>query len=58
MLVQIVLNNSSGLYQVDNLLRSKLHGSGLEASIEVEAMIEGDTEKRLLTSFRLGANDR
>src|SRR6478752_4615658 len=25
-LVQIVLNNSSGLYQVDNLLRSKLHG--------------------------------
>jgi metal-dependent HD superfamily phosphatase/phosphodiesterase len=57
-LVQIVLNNSSGLYQVDNLLRSKLSGSGLESSIEVEAMIEGDTEKRLLTSFRLGASDR
>jgi metal-dependent HD superfamily phosphatase/phosphodiesterase len=59
-LVQIVLNNSSGLYQVDNLLRSKLHGSGLEPHIEVEAMIEGDTdtEKRLLTSFRLGGGDR
>ena len=57
-LVQIVLNNSSGLYQVDNLLRSKLSGSGLESSIEVEAMIEGETEKRLLTSFRLGAGDR
>jgi metal-dependent HD superfamily phosphatase/phosphodiesterase len=51
--VEIVMNNSSGLYQVDNLLRSKLRGSGLEDHIVVEVDIEGETEKRLLTSFRL-----
>ena len=54
-LVEIVLNNSAGLFQVDNLLKSKLHGSGLESHIEVEADIEGETEKRLLGAFRLGS---
>jgi metal-dependent HD superfamily phosphatase/phosphodiesterase len=38
---------------VDNLLRSKLRDSGLEPYIEVRATIEGETEKRLLPSFRL-----
>jgi uncharacterized protein len=52
-LVEIEMNNSAGLYQVDNLLRSKLHGSGLETHLEVAATLEGDTEKRLLPSFRL-----
>ena len=33
------MNNSAGLFQVDNLLRSKLRGSGLESHIEVEATI-------------------
>ena len=53
--MEIVLNNSAGLFQVDNLLKSKLHGSGLESHIEVEADIEGETEKRLLGAFRLGS---
>ena len=52
-LIEVEMNNSAGLYQVDNLLRSKLRGSGLENRIEVEAMIEGESEKRLLPSFRL-----
>jgi uncharacterized protein len=52
-LVEIEMNNSAGLYQVDNLLRSKLRGSGLEKHLEIEATREGDTEKRLLPSFRL-----
>jgi uncharacterized protein len=51
--IDIEMNNSSGLYQVDNLLRSKLRDSGLEGYIEVRATIEGETEKRLLPSFRL-----
>ena len=49
------MNNSAGLYQVDNLLQSKLRGSGLEDHIEVEATIEGESEKRLLPPFRLGS---
>jgi uncharacterized protein len=52
-LVEIEMNNSAGVFQVDNLLRSKLRGSGLEDHIEVAAALEGDTEKRLLPSFRL-----
>jgi metal-dependent HD superfamily phosphatase/phosphodiesterase len=52
-LVEIEMNNSAGLFQVDNLLRSKLRGSGLEDYIEVAATLEGETEKRLLPSFRL-----
>ena len=51
--VEIEMNNSAGLYQVDNLLRSKLRGSGLEPHIDVIATIEGETEKRLLPDFRL-----
>jgi metal-dependent HD superfamily phosphatase/phosphodiesterase len=52
-MIEIDMNNSAGLYQVDNLLRSKLRGSGLEQHIDVRAAIEGETEKRLLPSFRL-----
>jgi len=51
--IEIDMNNSAGLYQVDNLLRSKLRGSGLEPHIDVVASIEGETEKRLLPDFRL-----
>jgi metal-dependent HD superfamily phosphatase/phosphodiesterase len=51
--IDIDMNNSAGLYQVDNLLRSKLRDSGLERYIEVRATIEGETEKRLLPSFHL-----
>jgi metal-dependent HD superfamily phosphatase/phosphodiesterase len=52
-LIEIEMNNSAGLFQVDNLLKSKLRGSGLEEYLDVEATLEGDVEKRLLPSFRL-----
>jgi uncharacterized protein len=51
-LIEIEMNNSAGLYQVDNLLKSKLRGSGLEPYVEVVASVEGATEKRLLDVFR------
>src|SRR5205823_4992981 len=40
--IEILMNNSSGIYQVDGLLRAKLRGSGLEPYVEVIAHI--DTE--------------
>ena len=52
-LIQIEMNNSSGIYQVDELLRPKLRGSGLEHLVEVVASIEGEAEKRLVSVFRL-----
>ncbi len=52
-LVEIEMNNSSGVYQVDGLLRKKLSGSGLETWIEVVARIEGESEKLLVPVVRL-----
>lgn len=49
----IEMSNSAGLFQLDQLFRDKLAGSGLEPYIELEARIEGETEKRLLQTFRL-----
>ena len=40
--IGILMNNSSGLFQVDGLLKAKLRGSGLEPYVEVVARI--DTE--------------
>jgi uncharacterized protein len=51
--IEIDMNNSSGLFQVDELLATKLRGSGLEGHVEVIARIEAEHEKRLLPVFRI-----
>jgi metal-dependent HD superfamily phosphatase/phosphodiesterase len=51
--IEIVMNNSSGLYQVDGLLKAKLMGSGLEPYVEVLAHIDTEAEKRLVPIYRL-----
>ena len=51
--IEILMNNSSGIYQVDELLRAKLRGSRLEPYVDVIAHIEGEAEKLLLPSYRL-----
>jgi metal-dependent HD superfamily phosphatase/phosphodiesterase len=52
-MIEIVMNNSSGLFQVDGLLKAKLRGSGLEPYVEVIAHIDTDAEKRLVQVYRL-----
>jgi uncharacterized protein len=51
--IEIDMNNSSGLFQVDELLATKLRGSGLEEHLEVIASIDAEHEKRLLPVFRV-----
>ena len=51
--IEIVMNNSSGLFQVDGLLKAKLRGSGLEPYVEVIAHIDTEAEKRLVPVYRL-----
>ncbi len=51
--IEIDMNNSSGVFQVDELLATKLRGSGLEQHIEVIARIEAEHEKRLVPVFRI-----
>ncbi len=52
--IQIALNNSAGIFQVDDLLATKLRGTPLADHVEVVAEVEGEAEKRLLTEFRIG----
>ena len=51
--IEVEMNNSAGVFQVDSLLGSKLRGSGLEEHIEVVASIEAEHEKRLLRVYRI-----
>jgi metal-dependent HD superfamily phosphatase/phosphodiesterase len=51
--IEIQLNNSAGIFQVDDLLATKIRDTPLEGKVEVVAQIEGEAEKRLLTGFRL-----
>jgi metal-dependent HD superfamily phosphatase/phosphodiesterase len=52
-LIEIAMNNSSGVYQVDELLKAKLRGSGLEPHVEVVARIDTEAEKSLIPLYRL-----
>jgi metal-dependent HD superfamily phosphatase/phosphodiesterase len=52
-MIEILMTNSSGIYQVDGLLKEKLRGSGLEPYVEVVAHIDTEAEKRLVPIYRL-----
>src|SRR5215207_5409342 len=52
-LIEITMNNSSGIFQVDEVLKAKLRGSGLEPYVEVVAHIDTEAEKRLVPLYRL-----
>jgi metal-dependent HD superfamily phosphatase/phosphodiesterase len=51
--IEIELNNSAGIFQVDDLLATKIRDTPLAEHIEVLAEVKGESEKRLLTGFRL-----
>ncbi|MBI4671600.1 MAG: HD domain-containing protein [Chloroflexi bacterium] len=51
--IRIVMNNSAGIFQVDELMKDKLRGSGIEHYVEVEAMVTGETEKKLVTVVKI-----
>lgn len=52
--IEIELNNSAGIFQVDDLLATKIRDTPLAEHIEVMAEVAGESEKRLLSGFRLG----
>ena len=51
--ISVRMNNAAGIFQVDELLKEKLEGSGLERYIEVEASTEGEADKKLIKTFRI-----
>ncbi len=50
--IQVNMLNSTGIYQIDELLRKKVQNSTIKEYIELEAHIEAETEHKLLTDFR------
>lgn len=48
--INITMHNSAGLFQIDQLLRKKVKGSGIEKYISIKAQVktEADKEKKML----------
>jgi metal-dependent HD superfamily phosphatase/phosphodiesterase len=51
--IEIAMNNSAGIFQVDELLKRKLRNSSIAPYVRVVARIEGETEKRILEFYSL-----
>lgn len=51
--INIAMNNSVGIFQLDELLKPKIATSGISQYIEVHGSIEGETERRLLPVYNL-----
>jgi metal-dependent HD superfamily phosphatase/phosphodiesterase len=51
--ITISMNNSAGIFQIDELLKEKLNGSGIEQYFEISATIKGKTERKHLSEFHL-----
>ncbi|MFV2007790.1 MAG: HD domain-containing protein, partial [Longimicrobiales bacterium] len=51
--ITVQMTNSAGVFQLDQLFREKLKGSGLEPYVELRATLKGDTEERLFKEFKI-----
>ncbi|MDY6771631.1 MAG: HD domain-containing protein [Candidatus Nanohaloarchaea archaeon] len=51
-LIEIEMSNSSGIFQLDELAKKKIEGSGLEDLIHLRAQIEGE-EKKIVDQYEL-----
>lgn len=51
--LSITLNNSAGIFQIDELLRRKLRGSSLAPHVEIIAQIHDEPERKIVGEYRL-----
>lgn len=51
--IEVEMNNSSGIFQIDELLKKKLKGSGIENFVEIKAHIPEGKEKKLIKEFTI-----
>ena len=52
-LVEIEMTNAAGVYQVDNLLKEKLHNSMLEDEVRIVAVNRRDSDEQLIERIEL-----
>ncbi|NLG28241.1 MAG: HD domain-containing protein, partial [Chloroflexi bacterium] len=51
--VEILMNNSAGIFQLDELLKQKLLNSTISEHVQVVARIEGEAEKHLIELYAM-----
>lgn len=51
--INVTMNNSAGLFQLDELLKKKIKNSGLGKFLSVHACINETTEKKLITEYTI-----
>ncbi|MCA9371361.1 HD domain-containing protein [Candidatus Woesebacteria bacterium] len=51
--IKVIMNNSAGVFLMDQHLKNKLKGSKIDTYVEVEAVVLGETDKRLIKEFSL-----
>ncbi len=51
--IEIIMNNSAGIFQVDELLKRKLRNSSIYPYVEVIARVEGAAERKIMGIYRL-----
>jgi len=51
--ITVTMNSSAGLFQVEELLKPKLLGSGIEPYVKVRAVLEKEKEKRLIEEYEI-----
>lgn len=51
--VEVTMSNSAGVFQLDELLKRKLHNSSIAQYVEVTARVTGEAEAKLMSVYRL-----
>lgn len=51
--IDVIMNNSAGIFLVDQHLKNKLKNSKIDQYVHVEAVVQGETDKRLIKEFKI-----
>lgn len=51
--IVVSMENSAGIFQIDDLFHSKIKGSGLEQYISLSVVNEADTEKKIIQKYTI-----
>jgi len=51
--IRIRMSNSAGIFQIDELLKARIVGSGLEKYVHVVAEIVGEKERKIIDKFEM-----
>lgn len=51
--IRIRMSNSAGIFQIDELLKARIVGSGLEEYVHVVAEIVGEKERKIIDKFEI-----